>query len=150
MSDFISKTIKSILTNGIALNLESEEEEDFYIMKMQEYFEEETEYPAYLRKGKVLEIESLDMQIAMEVTIQHSTLYILPYSQDIFEVFAEILKFISSSHMKLLQEFRGVEEIKIESITEIANKKVENEKNEEKLQEEPEEESSSDDDYDWI
>ena len=149
MSDFISKTIKSILTNGIALNLESEEEEEFYIMKMQEYFEEETEYPAYLRKGKVLEIESLDMQIAMEVTIQHSTLYILPYSQDIFEVFAEILKFISSSHMKLLQEFRGTEEIKIESISDIA-KKVENEENEEKLQKEPEEESSSDDDYDWI
>ena len=149
MSDFISKTIKSILTNGIALNLESEEEEEFYIMKMQEYFEEETEYPAYLRKGKVLEIESLDMQIAMEVTIQYSTLYILPYSQDIFEVFAEILKFISSSHMKLLQEFRGIEEIKIESISDIA-KKVENEENEEKLQKEPEEESSSDDDYDWI
>ena len=149
MSDFISKTIKSILTNGIALNLESEEEEEFYIMKMQEYFEEETEYPAYLRKGKVLEIESLDMQIAMEVTIQYSTLYILPYSQDIFEVFAEILKFISSSHMKLLQEFRGIEEIKIESISDIA-KKVENEENEEKLQKEPEEESSSDDDYEWI
>lgn len=146
MSDFISTTIKNILSNGIALNLESEEEEEHYIIKLHEYFLEETDFAAYLRKDKVLELETSDMQIAMEVTIQYSTLYIIPYTPEIFELFAEILKFISSSHIKILQEFRGVEEIKIESISEIANK-VTNEEIEENYSEE---ESTSDDDFDWI
>jgi hypothetical protein len=146
MSDFISTTIKNILSNGIALNLETEEEEQHYIIKLHEYFVEETDFAAYLRKDKVLELEALDMQIAMEVTIQHSTLYIIPYTQDIFELFAEILKFISSNHLKILQEFRGLEETRIETPSEIG-KKVENEKIE-KI--EPEEESSDDDDLEWI
>jgi aspartate carbamoyltransferase regulatory subunit len=45
-----SLQLKNILSNGIALNLESEEEEQHYIIKMQEYFVEETEFTAYLRE----------------------------------------------------------------------------------------------------
>ena len=44
MSDFISKTIKNILSNGIALNLDSKEEEEYYMMKMFDFFSEETEF----------------------------------------------------------------------------------------------------------
>ena len=145
MSDFITKSIKGILMNGIQLSLESEEEEEYYLINMHQYFEEETDYPAYLRSKKVLEIETMDMQVAMEITIQHSTLYLLPYSSDVFDIFTEVLKFISARHTEIIKELRGSEEIRIESLNEI-NKKVEDEKTTEDVAEEP----SSDDDFEWI
>ena len=107
MSDFISSTISNMLSNGIALNLESKEEEEYYILKMRDYFEEETEFPAYLRSNNILEIEDSDMQIAMEILIQQSTLYILPYSPQVFEIFTEVLKFIANKHKIIMREFRG-------------------------------------------
>ena len=147
MSNFISSTIKGILTNGISLNLDSEEEEQYYLIRMQEYFEEETEFPAYLRKKDILEIENTDMQIAMEVTIQQSTLYILPYSQDVLEIFTEILKFISAYHVSIIEDFRGNEPNKIESISEVG-KVIEN--YEKENQETEEDSDSDDDDFEWI
>ena len=143
MSDFISSTISNMLSNGIALNLESKEEEEYYIIKMQEYFVTETEFPAYLRGNNILEIENSDMQIAMEILIQQSTLYMLPYSQDVFVVFTEVLKFIANKHETIMKEFRGNEETKIQAISEV-NKLDETEENFE------EEEPSSDDDFEWI
>ena len=142
MSGFISDTITSILSNGISLHLESQEEEQFYIMKLQEYFVSETDFPAYIRKGDVLEIEGSDMQLGMEVIVRDSTLYMLPYSQDVFEIFTEILKFIANKHTEVVSEFRGSEETRIESISEV--NKTQNEDTEK------EEESSSDDDYEWV
>ena len=141
MSNFISKTIKNILSNGIALNLESKEEEEHYMYNMFEFFSEETEFTSYLREKNVLEIENSNMELAMEVIINDSTLYMLPYSQDVFEIFTEVLRFISLNHTDVINDFRGSEETKIESIKEV-NKKVEDEKEEE--------EPSSDDDLDWI
>ena len=142
---FVSSAITSILTNGIALKLESKEEEEYYIIKMQEYFEEETDFPAYLRGKNTLEIEDSSMQLAMELMIQESTLYLLPYSPDVLEIFTEVLKFIANNHTKIISGFRGSEEIKIESPTDI-NKITEHE--EEKQQ--YEEGSSDDDDFEWI
>ena len=75
----ISSGIKDILLNGINLNLESVEEEQHYILKMIEYFEHETEFTAYLKKGCAMEIENTEMQLAMEVNIINSTLFMLPY-----------------------------------------------------------------------
>ena len=121
MSGYISNTISSILTNGIQLELESEEEEQYYIMKLQEYFTSETQFPAYLRSKNVIEIENSDMQIAMEIVIQQSTLYLLPYSQEVFEIFTEVLKFIANNHKDIMREFRGDEENKIESLDDIGN-----------------------------
>ena len=148
MSGYISNTIASILSNGISLDLESEEEEQYYMIKLHEYFTTETEFPAYLRGENVLEIENSDMQIAMEIMIQQSTLYLLPYSQEVFEIFTEVLKFIANNHKKIMSEFRGHEENKIESIEQINNTEERILYETEEI--EDEEESSSDDDFEWI
>jgi hypothetical protein len=133
----------SILSNGIALNLESEEEEQHYVMKMLDYFTDETEFPAYLRKPHILEIENDNLQLAMEIIVQQSTMYLLPYGEEVFEIFTEVLKFIATKHMEVVSEFRGVEQTKIESISEVESKN-----NEEK--EERQEPPDDDDDYEWI
>ena len=146
MSNFISDTIAGILSHGISLHLDSKEEEQYYLIKMQEYFVTETDFPAYLWCEHNLEIEDSQMNIAMEVIIQESTMYLLPYSQEVFEVFTEILKFIANRHVEIMSEFRGQEVTKIESITEV-NKN----ENEETIEtEEIEEESDGDDDFEWI
>ena len=147
MSGYITGTIASILSNGIQLDLDSEEEEQYYVIKLQEYFTSETEFPAYLRGDKVLEIENSDMQIAMEIMIQESTLYILPYSQNVFEIFTEVLKFIANEHKTIMDEFRGYEENRIES-PEQFNNIEESIDYEEEIEEQ--EEPSSDDDFEWI
>jgi len=139
----ISSGIKNILVNGINLNLESLEEEQHYLIKMCAYFEEETEFTAYLKKDGGLDVETVEMQLGMQIHIIDSTLFMVPYVQDVFEIFTEVLKFISTKHKDVMQEFRGHEEIKIQSIQEL--KREEDDKTEEK-----EEESSSDDDFEWI
>ena len=145
----ISQGIKDILINGINLNLESIEEELHYITKLIEYFENETEFTAYLKKDNTMEIETKEMQLAMEVCIINSTLFMLPMMNDIFEVFTEILRFISSSHLSVISEFRGIEEIKIENISDV-NKRSKGPEVDETETKEIEEESSDDDDYEWI
>ncbi len=138
----ISSGIKNILLNGINLNLETLEEEQHYLIKMCAYFEEETEFTAYLKKDGGLDVETVEMQLGMQIHIIDSTLFMVPYVQDVFEIFTEVLKFISTKHKDVMQEFRGHEEIKIQSIQEL--NRVEDDKTEEK------EESSSDDDFEWI
>ena len=140
--DFISASIKGILKNGINLYLETIEEEQYYTLKLLRYFEEETEFTAYLSKGNSIEIENLEMQIASELLISNSTLYFVPYVSDIFDIFTEVLKFIAYNHETIMTEFRGVEVTKIQSIKEL--NRVQDEKTEEK------EEESSDDDFEWI
>jgi hypothetical protein len=146
MSDTISSGISNIFLNGINLNLESMEEEQYYIHKILEYFEDKTSFPAYLRGDRVIEIENNEMNLALELRISESTLYLLPYSDDAFEVFTEVLKFISTRHVEIMKEFRGFEETKIQSPNEV------NELNDEETDEKTfqEEESSSDDDFEWI
>ena len=61
------------------------------------------------------------------------------------EIFTEVLKFISSRHLEIVTEFRGLEEIKIETPSEVNRIKDESTK-----EKEIEEESSDDDDYEWI
>ena len=141
--DTVSSGIKNILLNGINLNLETVEEEQFYLIKMCAYFEEETEFTAYLKKDGSLEVETAEMQLGMQIHIMNSTLFMIPYIQEVFGIFTEVLKFISSKHLDVLKDFRGEEETKIQSIQDL--KKVEDEKAEE-IEEEP----SSDDDYEWI
>ena len=138
----ISSGIKNILVNGINLNLESLEEEQHYLIKMCAYFEEETEFTAYLKKDGGLDVETVEMQLGMQIHIIDSTLFMVPYVQDVFEIFTEVLKFISTKHKEVMQEFRGHEEIKIQSIQEL--NRIEDDKTEEK------EEPSSDDDFEWI
>jgi len=142
-SDYMSTGIKNILLNGINLNLESVEEEQHYLINLCSHFEEETEFTAYLSKDGTLEVETLELQLGMQIHIIDSTLYMVPYKQEVFEIFAEVLKFISNKHQKVIREFRGYEENKIETPKEV------NKRNNAK-QEETEEDSSSDDDYEWI
>ena len=146
MSNTISSGITNIFLNGINLNLESLEEEQYYIHKILEYFEDKTNFPAYLRGDRVIEIENNEMNLALELRISESTLYLLPYSEDAFEVFTEVLKFISTRHVEVMKEFRGFEETKIQSPNEV--NQLNDEETDEKTN--PEEESSSDDDYEWI
>jgi len=145
MSNTISSGISNIFLNGINLNLESMEEEQYYTLKMLEFFEDKTDFPAYLRGDRVIEVENRDMDLALELRISESTLYLLPYTEDVFEIFTEVLKFISSRHVQIMKEFRGIEEIRIQSPDEVNQKN--NEKTDEKY---IEEDSSSDDDFEWI
>ena len=140
-SDFRSSGIKGILDYGIDLKLDSEEEEIYYTARMCEYFNEESEFKAYLSGEKSFEIELDPITPVMEITIMNSMLTIVPYSDDIFEAFAVMLAFIAKKHQEIVLEMRGLEEFRIESLNEI--NKVNNEK-------EIEEEPSSDDDYEWI
>ena len=142
----LSNSIIDILKNGINLRLESIEEEEHYIIKMQEYFETETEIGTYLRKDNVLEIENSNHDVEIEVYILNSTLFMVPYVQNIFESFSEVLRFISRCHEGIIRDFRGLEEFKIQSIEDV--NRVENEKQKEIEQED--EDPSSDDDYEWI
>ena len=140
--DFRSNGIKGILDYGIDLKLESEEEEIYYTARMCEYFNEESEFKAYLSGEKSFEVELDRTSPIMEVTIMSSMLTILPYSDDIFEAFAVMLAFIAKKHQEIIIELRGEEESIIQSLNEV--NKIENEK------EEIEEDSSDDDDYEWI
>tara|TARA_B100000424_G_C22873222_1_gene464997 strand:+ start:589 stop:1029 length:441 start_codon:yes stop_codon:yes gene_type:complete len=144
-SDYFSSGIANIFLHGINLNLESMEEEQHYVLKMLEYFEDKTDLSAYLRGDRVIEIENKDMVLAMELRVSESTLYLIPYVEDVLEIFTEVLKFISSRHLVIVTEFRGLEEIKIETPSEVNRIKDESTK-----EKEIEEESSDDDDYEWI
>jgi len=142
--DFISMSIKNILENGINLYLESPEEEQQYVLKLFEYFDTKTEFTPYLRSEMTIEVEGSDLQLIVELMVTQSTLFFIPYKNDVFDVFTEVLKFIAGNHEKIIREFRGIEENKIETIEQL------NELKYEKTEEESEEESSDDDDYEWI
>ena len=144
--DFISMSIKQILENGINLFLDSIEEEQHYLQKLFEHLDEKTDFTAYL-KGDTnsIEVENKEMSLVVELLIAQSTLYFIPYGGDIFDIFTSVLGFIAREHVSVMQEFRGIEEIKIESIKDV-NKTDVNEEETENI----EEETSSDDDYEWI
>ena len=139
--DFISSGIKGLLDYGIDLKLESYEEEVFYISQMCDYFNNETSFKAYLSGEKSFEIE-LDRETPiMEVIVTDSLLSIVPYTEEIFEVFTLILGFIAKKHQSLLEDFRGIDYHKIESLEDL-------EKTSQEETEENEEDDS--DDYEWI
>ena len=140
--DYISTSIKHILANGINLYLETVEEEQHYVLKLFEYFEDKTEFTPYLRNESSVEVEGPDSQLIVEIMISQSTLYFIPYVTDVFDVFTEVLKFISRNHENIMRDFRGTEEVKIETLSEIQG--LANEK------EVDEDEASSEDDFEWI
>lgn len=144
--DFISKGLSNLLKNGINLSLDSPEEEDHYMMKLHEYFDAKTEFNAYLKDGKSLEIENSELTLIMELIISESTLYFIPYNEEIFEILVEVLNFIARYHKSIILDFRGLEEFRIDDLSNL--REMNYEKTEEA--ETPEEESSSDDDYEWI
>ena len=115
---------------------------------MLEYFEDETSFTAYLKKDRSIEIETPDMTLAMEVHIVNSTLFMIPYIQDVFEIFTEVLKFISSKHLEIITEVRGSEENIIENPADLNSRLVKevDETDEKETKEEPD----SDDDFEWI
>jgi hypothetical protein len=146
MSSFRSSGIKGILDYGIDLKLESEEEETYYTSRMCEYFNENSEFKAYLSGERSFEVELDQMTPIMEVTIMSSMLTIMPYSEDIFEAFAVMLAFIAKKHQEIITEFRGDEHSLIESLNEVNQIKNAEQTDEKEIEEEP----SSDDDYEWI
>ena len=140
-----SSILGGIIDYGIDLKLESEEEEMYYIAQMCEFFNTETEFRAYLSGEGSFEVERSRDDVISEVIIKNSTLLMLPYSEDFFEVVTLVLGFIAKEHKRIIGELRyPVSDI-------IQNPKDVNKLNEEtEEQEEIEEESSSDDDYEWI
>jgi len=141
-NDFLSLTIKSLLENGINLHLETEEEEEFYLLKLAEHLKQSDKYNVYLKSSRYIEIENEDFQIAMDVFVTESTLFMFPYVEDIYEVFAEILKFISENHEKILLELRGSGLSRIESPEEIKSNLF--------IEDTEEFEEPSSDDLEWI
>jgi len=133
-SDSISSGIQGVLNQGIDLKLESYEEENHYILQMCEFFNEETDFRAYLSGDRSFDVELDKDTPILEVIIRESCLTILPYSEDIFEVFTLILGFIAKRHMNIVREFRETGGHKIQSPSDVGS-------------EDNEEDS---DDYEWI
>jgi len=138
--DFTSSGIKGILDYGIDLKLESEDEEIYYTTRMCAYFNEESDFKAYLSGERSFEVELDQTTPIMEITIMDSVLTILPYNDDIFEAFAIMLAFIAKKHREIVSEIRETIPFKIESLEEITGE----------TKQEEQEEPSSDDDYEWI
>lgn len=134
MSDDNISGFKSILEYGIDLKLESYEEECYYINRMCDYFNDETIFKAYLSGDRSFEVEEDETTPVMEILIIDSTLSILPYTEDIFEVFTLMLGFVAKYHEEIISEIRPKQEHKIETLDEFKNQ--------------DEEEDS--DDYEWI
>jgi|9_EtaG_2_1085328.scaffolds.fasta_scaffold07114_7 hypothetical protein len=132
-----SSGLTSILEYGIDLKLESVEEETYYISKMCDYFNTESDFRSYLSGDRSFEIEQDINTPLAEIFINDSILGILPYSEDIFGVFTVMLGFIAKYHEEILSDLRIYEVHKIESPDKL---------NELDDPEEP----SSDDDYEWI
>ena len=135
--------MQGVLDYGIDLKLESLEEEIYYITQMCEFFNEQTDFKAYLSGDRTFEIELDRNTLVMEVLIHDSILSLIPYTEDILEVFALILKFIATYHQSIVEEFRPSMGHKIQSPNEV--KRAETEV---VMDEENEEESS--DDWEWI
>jgi hypothetical protein len=145
VSDFIRSGIGAALEYGIDLQLESPLEEQYYTEKMCEYFNTSTDFKAYSSGEASFEIEFDKNSPIMEVIIRDSVLYMIPYTEDIFEVFTLVLNFIAKKHRDIVAEFRGVEEMhKIESLN---NFEPEQENFPVPVLED---EDDDDDDYEWI
>ena len=139
-----SSIIGGIIDYGIDLKLESLEEEIYYISEMCEYFNTETQYRAYLSTEGSFEVELDKDNVITEVIIRDSTLLMLPYSDEFFEVFTIVLSFIAKEHQRIIEELRPTVFHKILDPSEVSTK------NSEDLNDQEEEEPSSDDDYEWI
>ena len=137
MSDFIKSGIANTLEYGIDLKLESPEEENFYISRMCDYFNDKTDFKAYLSGERSFEIELDSVSPIMEVIIKESVLYMIPYTEDIFETFTVILSFIANQHLKVISEFRGLETHRIEPVDQVNSS-------------DPREQGDDDDDYEWV
>ena len=137
-SDSIDGGLRSFLDNGIDLKLESSEEEDYYINQMCEYFNNESNYKAYIAGDKSFEIEKNRNTPIMEIIIRDSILYVVPYSDDIFEAFTLVLGFIAKKHLNILDEFRSSDIRKIESPSEVNESNIATD------------DDTDDDDYEWI
>ena len=133
-NDFISSGINGVLESGIDLRLESYEEENYYIMQMCEFFNEESQFKAYLSGDRSFDVELDRDTPILEVMIRDSILQVIPYTEDIFEVFTLILGFIARRHQQIILDFRGKEKHKIEKPSDINH---------------PDEDDDSDD-YEWI
>ena len=111
-------------------------------MKLTEHLQKSDKYNVYLKSSKYIEIENEDFQIAMDVFVTESVLFMFPYVEDIYEVFAEILKFISENHEKILLELRGSGLSRIESPEEIKSNLF--------IEDTDDYEEPSSDDLEWI
>jgi len=134
--DFISSGIQNILEFGIDLRLESTEEETYYASQMCDYFNENSDFKAYLSGDRSFEIEIDRTSPIMEVSIKDSMLNILPYTEDILEAFTLLLAFIAKKHQQLITDFRGLDMHKIQSPEDV-NSTIEDD-------------DSDDDDFEWI
>jgi len=132
--DFISSGIKGVLEHGINLKLESYEEENYYIAKMCDYFNDDSNFKAYLSGDRSFEVEIDRDTPVMEISISDSILNIMPYTEDFFQAFTLMLAFIAREHEALILELRGADIHKIESLQDV--NKI------------PEDDDS--DDYEWI
>ena len=139
MSDFIESGIRNALEYGIDLKLESKDEEEHYITRLCEYFNEETSFSAYSSGETTIEIELDRNSPILEVLIRDSVLYMIPYAEDMFEAFTLVLNFIAKYHLDVLGEVReGLQEVhKIESLNNFET-------------EQPTDDDDDDDDYEWI
>ena len=71
----------------------------------------------------------------------------IPYAEDIFEIFTLVLNFIAKKHLEVVSEFRGTSEMHtIESLKKFKSEEM----NTTDTPEDKKDEDDDDDDYEWI
>ncbi len=120
--DFILKGIKDILANGINLELESPEEEEAYFELFVDWYSDNTIYYCATLDNNSCMIETRQGIPMAEVSIEHSSLNIIPHTEDLFEVITDILRFVAREHQNVIDNFRGREaQSMISSPSEVKN-----------------------------
>jgi hypothetical protein len=108
-TDFIMKGIKDILAHGINLELESFEEEQAYFELFVNWYSDNTIYYCTPLDNNSCMIETKKGAPLAEVTIESSSLNIIPHHEDLFEIITEILRFVAREHQEFITNFRGRE-----------------------------------------
>lgn len=107
--DFIKQGIQDILNHGIALDLNSPEEEQEYLQVFMDWFVDNTGFYCCEMDNNSCMIETKKGDPLAEIYIENGIMKIIPHEPDLFGVITEILRFIAKEHKKFLANFRGAE-----------------------------------------
>jgi len=108
-NSIILQGIKDVLNHGIALDLQSIEEEEEYLQVFMEWYTENTSYYCCQMETNSCMIETKVGDPLAEIWIEESIMKIMPHDTDLFGVITEILRFIAKEHQNFIDNFRGKE-----------------------------------------
>tara|TARA_R100001015_G_scaffold18563_1_gene12063 strand:- start:5856 stop:6224 length:369 start_codon:yes stop_codon:yes gene_type:complete len=99
--------MKRVLEFGIRLNLQSKEEQDFYMQCLVEYVVETLDHDAFIKNKNEIEIFTFGEK-SLLLKIKNDTMTIEPQCELAFDAVMVVLKFIADKHQQVLDHFRGL------------------------------------------